>query len=111
MALSPYDPLAYAYSGGASLAYLADGQYGRSIEFALRCIRENPGYTSAYKLLITALVLAGRKSEALSPVHQLLQLEPGFTVEQHRRRFPGSGTPFGELYCGALATAGVPLSD
>ena len=111
MALSPYDPLMYAYSGGASLAYLADRQYARSIEFALRCIRENRGYTSAYKLLIAAFVLAGRESEARSPVYQLLLLEPGFTVRRHRRRFPGSATPFGELYCNSLATAGVPLSD
>jgi hypothetical protein len=93
------------------LAYLADHQYARSIEFALRCIRENRGYTSAYKLLIAAFVLAGRESEARSPVYQLLLLEPGFTVRRHRRRFPGSATPFGELYCNSLAAAGVPLSD
>lgn len=111
MALSPYDPLAHAFSGGASLAYLADRQYARAIEFALRCILENRGYTSAYKLLTAASGLAGREREARSAAHQLLLLEPGFTVEQHRRRFPGSAAPFGELYCNALAAAGIPTSD
>jgi TolB-like protein/DNA-binding SARP family transcriptional activator len=111
MALSPYDPLVCAYSGGASMAYLADGQYDRAIEFALRCIRENRGYTSAYKLLISALVLAGRAKEARAPVHQLLLLEPGFTVQEFRRRFPGAGRPLFEGYCDAFASAGVPLSD
>jgi TolB-like protein/DNA-binding SARP family transcriptional activator len=111
MALAPYDPLGYAYSGGASLAYLADGQYPRAIEFALRSIRENRGYTSAYKLLISALALGGQVEEARSEVCQLLRLEPGFTVEEHQRRFPGSGTPFGKLYCEALAKAGVPALD
>jgi tetratricopeptide (TPR) repeat protein len=76
MALSPYDPLVCSYSGGASMAYLADRQYARAIEFALRCIRENRGYTSAYKLLVMALVLEGHGVEARSPVHQLLLLEP-----------------------------------
>lgn len=110
MALSPYDPLVCAYSAGASLAYLADGQYTRAIEFALRCIRQNRGYSSGYRLLIVALALAGREREACSPLHQLLLLEPGFSVQQHRRRFPGSAWPFGKLYCDALAKAGVPLS-
>jgi len=41
MALSPYDPLMYAYSGVAGMAYLADGQYERAIECALRSLREN----------------------------------------------------------------------
>ena len=111
MALSPYDPLVCAFSGGASLAHLSHRQYERSIEFALRCIRENRSYSAAYRLLIVALVQAGRENEARCHVHQLLQLEPGFTVEENRRRFPGSAWPFGEIYSDALARAGVPLSD
>lgn len=110
MSLSPYDPLVCAFSGGASLAYLADGQYDRAIEFALRCIRQNRSYSAAYRLLIVSLVLAGRMEEASSPVHQLLLLEPGFTVEENRRRFPGSAWPFGDRYSEALFKAGIPLS-
>jgi len=108
MALSPYDPLMYAYSGIAALAYLVDGQYERAVECALRSMRENRTYTTAYNLLIAALVLAGREKEAQLPVHQLLRLEPGFTVERFRRRSPVSASPYAELYCDALAKAGVP---
>jgi len=111
MALSPYDPLLYAYSASASLAYLADQQYDRAIEFALRSIRDNRSYTAAYKLLIPALVLAGREADVRAPAHQLLMLEPGFTVERFRSRSPGAGRPIGDLCCDALAIAGVPLSD
>jgi len=111
MALSPYDPLVCAYSGGASIAYLADGQYARAIEFALRCVRENRAYTSAYKLLILGLSLAGREIEAQAPIHQLLLLEPEFTVQQYRDRFPGRDGPLVELFCDALARAGVPRSS
>jgi TolB-like protein/DNA-binding SARP family transcriptional activator len=110
MALSPYDPLICAYSGSASLAYLADHQYERSIEFALRSIRENQSYSGAYKLLIPALVMAGRKKEAQAPVQQLLRLEPEFTVEQFRRRFPGGSWEIGALCAEGLAKAGVPRS-
>jgi TolB-like protein len=111
MALSPYDPLICAYSGIASMAYLADRQYARAVEFALRCMRENPSYTTAHKALIFALVLAGREVEARTPAHQLLLLEPGFTVQQFRRQSPVSAGPLGEIYCEALARAGIPLSN
>jgi TolB-like protein/DNA-binding SARP family transcriptional activator len=111
IALSPYDSLACAYSGIASMAYLADHQYERAIEFALRCARENPGYTHAYRAQIFALVLAGREKEARTPAHQLLLLEPNFTVEQFRRKSPACAGPLGDLYCEALARAGVPTSS
>jgi TolB-like protein/DNA-binding SARP family transcriptional activator len=111
MALSPYDPLDWAYSSGASVAYLADGQYGRAIEFAIRSIGENPGYTTGYKALILGLALANREAEARTPVHQLLSLEPRFTVEKFRLNSPAGTGTIGEIFCDALARAGVPLSS
>jgi len=108
MALSPYDPLVCAYSGGASLAYLADGQYARAVEFAMRCIRENRGYTTAYKALVLALVLSGRETEARGPANQLRLLEPTFTVQQFRRRSPAYASRLGERYCKAFERAGIP---
>ncbi|MGE5270822.1 MAG: BTAD domain-containing putative transcriptional regulator [Thiohalocapsa sp.] len=111
MALSPYDPLVCAYSGGAAIAYLADGQYDRAVEFALRCIRDNRGYTAAYKLLILGLSLSGREGEARTPLHQLLLLEPKFSVEHYRNRFPGRDGPLAAPFCDALARAGVPHSS
>ena len=42
MALSPYDPLMYAYNAYASIAYLVDGQYERAIECALRSLTGEP---------------------------------------------------------------------
>ncbi len=107
MALSPYDPLMYAYSGVAGMAYLADGQYERAIECALRSLRENRTYTHAYRLLVMALVLAGREEEARASARRLLALEPGLTVAGFRRRYPGSASPQADLYCDALARAGV----
>jgi len=110
MALSPYDPLMYAYSTIAGMAYLADGQYERAIECALRSLRENRTYTSAYRLLAIALVLAGREDEARASARRLLVLEPGLTVAGFRRRYPGSASPHADLFCDALARAGIPLS-
>src|SRR5713101_3180266 len=110
MALSPYDPLMYAYNAYASIAYLVDGQYERAIECALRSLRENRTYTAAHRLLVIALVLAGRENEARASARRLIELEPGLTVAGFRRRYPGSAAPHADLLCDALARAGVPLS-
>jgi len=110
LALSPYDPLSYAFSGIAATAYLADHQYARSIEFSLRCMHEHRTYTGAHKTLILALALSGCEAEARAPLQRLLLLEPQFSVEQFRRRSPFYAEPLGELYCEALARAGVPAS-
>jgi adenylate cyclase len=110
MALSPYDPLMYAYSSVAGLAYLADGQYERASECNLRSLRENRTYTSAYRLLAIALVLAGREDEGRALARRLLELEPGLTVAGFRRRYPGNASSHANLFCDALARAGVPLS-
>ncbi len=107
MALSPYDPLMYAYSGIAGVAYLADGQYERAIEYALRSLRENKTYTSSYKVLVIASQLAGKEEQARCAADELLKLEPELTVEQFRKRHPSRG-PRTELYCDALARAGIP---
>jgi tetratricopeptide (TPR) repeat protein len=108
MALSPYDPLMYAYSGIAGMAFLADGQYERAIECALRCMRENETYTHAYRLLAIAAQLTGREEQARDAVRALLKLEPDLTVERFRKRYPGSASPHADGYCDALAGAGVP---
>jgi TolB-like protein/DNA-binding SARP family transcriptional activator len=110
IALSPYDPLMYAYSGVAAWAYLANRQYDRAIECALRSLQENKTYTGAYRALVIASQLAGKADQARRAAHQLLELEPGYTVEKYRKRFPGSAAPQAELYREALAKAGVPPS-
>src|SRR5438132_1286377 len=111
MALSPYDPLMYAYNAYASIAYLVDSQYERAIECALRSLRENRTYTAAHRLLVIALVLAGRENEARASARRLLELEPRLTVAGFRLRYPGSAASHADSFCDALARAGVPPFD
>jgi TolB-like protein/DNA-binding SARP family transcriptional activator len=110
ISLSPYDPLGFAFSASASLAYLVDQQYERAAEFAMRAIQENRSYSAAYKLLIPALVLSGRTADAQHAAYRLLWLEPGFTVERFRDRSPGAGGDTGLLVAESLAQAGIPTS-
>lgn len=109
MSLSPYDPLTYAYSGIAGMAYLMDGQHDRAIEFALRSMQQNRTYTHAYRLLTMALSLAGKTEQANGVARQLLEIEPTLTVERFRKRYPGSAFPNCAMLCDALARAGIPF--
>jgi tetratricopeptide (TPR) repeat protein len=111
IALSPYDPLASAYSGTAGVAYFADRQYERAIEFATRALHANPSYSGAYKLLVAALVLAGRTTDARRAANRLLRLEPNLTVRQFRNGSPGGQGEIGERLCEGLRRAGIPASD
>jgi TolB-like protein/DNA-binding SARP family transcriptional activator len=108
LSLAAPGPLMYAYSSIASLAYLTNGQLDRAADFALRSVQENKAYTTAQKLVVMSLGMAGRESEARGSVEELLRLEPRFTVEQFRERSPTNGSSLGAAYCDALARAGLP---
>jgi TolB-like protein/tetratricopeptide (TPR) repeat protein len=110
LALSPFDPLMYAYNTTATLAYLVDGQYHRAIEFGMRAIQENRSHLAAYVVLTVSLIQAGQYREGYATARELLKLEPGFSVDSFRKRSPTSLGPHGELLCDALARAGIPLS-
>jgi TolB-like protein/Flp pilus assembly protein TadD len=106
--LSPYDPLMYFSNAVAGMAYLADSQYERAVESAYLALRESRNYAAAHRLLVIALVLAGRPDDARSAAHRLLLVEPGVTVERFRLRFPGRDDHHTRLYCEALREAGIP---
>lgn len=109
-ALSPFDPMVCAYSGGAAMAYLADGQYAKAAECAARCIRDNGTYTTGHKLLVIALSLDNRAEEAHAAVRPLKLLDPKFCVERYLARFPGSPGPLAAPFGDALLRAGVAQS-
>jgi TolB-like protein len=107
-ALSPYDPLMYFSNTIAGMAYLADAQYERAVESAYLALRDHRRYTAAHRLLVIGLMLVGRADEGRAAANRLSILEPGVTVERFRARYPGAGAPQADLYCEALAQAGVP---
>jgi DNA-binding SARP family transcriptional activator/TolB-like protein len=108
-ALSPFDPLSYFFNTIAGMAYLMNGEYERAIECGYLTLQENRRYTAGHRLLVLGLMLAGRSDEGRAAGRRLLAAEPGMTVEAFRTRYPGSGNPHAEIYCNALAEAGVPI--
>ena len=106
--LSPLDPHRYAFTSLAGTAHAVGGRYDEAIELCRRSLRENRMYSSTHRILAIALALAGRVDEARGAAADLLALEPAATVAGFRQRYPGSSSAHAELFCEALATAGIP---
>ena len=112
MALSPLDPVAYYYKSLSASAAIAAGNYERAVELAEDSIRLNCTHSSTYRALTIAQVFAGKTDNAKRTVSQLLQLEPKFTVQSFRQRYPGReiAPQYTEKLAQAFITAGLPIS-
>ena len=106
--LSPFDPHMYTFTSLAGTAHAEDGQYEKAVEFCQRSLLENKNYTATHKILTVSLALADHVDEAKQAAGELLKLEPDLTVAKFRKRYPGNENSRIELFCKALATAGIP---
>lgn len=108
--LSPLDPLRYFYLSLSASAAVAAQRYDEAIDLAQRSLQLNRLHCSTYRALAMAQSLAGQRDAATDTVHQLLRLDPAFTLTQFRARFPGrdAAPAFTDVLADALAQAGVP---
>jgi len=106
--LSPLDPLRYFYDSLAATAALSAQDYVRASELARRSLRANRSHTSTLRAMIVAEAQLGRTHLAAQAVHELLRLEPGFTVRGFLDRSPSNWSAFGQRCAQALRVAGVP---
>lgn len=108
--LSPLDPLRYFYLSLSASAAISAGRYEDAIDLAGRSLKLNRMHTSTYRAMAIAQSLAGRRSEARATLDALLALEPGFTLETFRRRFPGRerAPDYTRFLVDALEQAGLP---
>jgi class 3 adenylate cyclase/TolB-like protein/Tfp pilus assembly protein PilF len=107
--LSPLDPHRYFYDSLAATAALSAGLYGRAIELANRSLRANRTHTSTFRALAISQWQLGLRDDARRTVRELMQIEPGLTVNGYRERHPSGGYETGKIWSSALEGAGVPL--
>ncbi|MEL6167845.1 MAG: transcriptional regulator [Pseudomonadota bacterium] len=106
--LSPLDPQSYYFDALAATAYLAAGQYDRSISLADRSLATNHTYPSTLRTKAIALEMAGRGDEARVVVRNLMQLTPDLTVSGYRASHTAARYAVGQEWARALGAAGVP---
>jgi DNA-binding SARP family transcriptional activator/TolB-like protein/Flp pilus assembly protein TadD len=106
--LSPSDPHAFFFDTSLIIVHLLRGDYASAVDVGRRAIELNPLFSSAYKSYLAALGLMGRTREAKAVLARLLELEPGFSVQDAVLRSPFTRPEDVERYADGLRLAGLP---
>jgi TolB-like protein/class 3 adenylate cyclase/Tfp pilus assembly protein PilF len=86
--LDPFDPLSFYFWIIAGIAEFIAGRYNEAISWLRKCRRANPRFIAGLRMLAASLALSGDKESAQSVAHQLLAIEPSFTVSAFLSWYP-----------------------
>ena len=91
MRLSPLDPLRRGFIAGVAFAHMFAGRFEQGIDWADRCLREEPRFTLAMRCRMVCCAHLGRIEEAREWLERLLAIQPGLTVAKYQANY---GTTF-----------------
>jgi TolB-like protein/DNA-binding NarL/FixJ family response regulator len=105
--LSPHDPHGFFFEMALAMPYLLSGQLDVAARLGRHSRDAHPGFSSTYKILLSALghLHAGR--EAAAVLKEFLKLEPNFSLREARRRSPLLEAADLECFLEGLRLAGV----
>jgi DNA-binding SARP family transcriptional activator/TolB-like protein len=106
--LSPHDPHSFFFDTALIMPFIVRGEYDNAVELGRRAIALNPGFSSAYKVCLSALGHLRRFDDAADIRARLLALEPGFSVTDAMARSPMSRDEDIARYAEGLRRAGLP---
>jgi len=106
--LAPHDPHAFFFDTARIMPHLLRGEFAQAMAIGRRAIALNPGFSSAYKGMLSALGHLGREEEAAPLRRRLLELEPRFSVRDAIARSPLVREEELTLYVDGLRRAGLP---
>lgn len=109
--LSPMDPHAFFYDGGAIIIDLMRRNYEAAIAKGRQVTELNPSFSAAARHYLSALGHQGYLEEAAIVRQRLLAIEPGFTVQHFVRLSPFERDADTEHYAKGLRLAGVPAGN
>jgi len=110
MRLNPLDRLERGFINGIAIPHLFARRYERALEWSVRALSEEPGYTAALRTKAVACAHLDRIEEARETVRRLLDAQPWNTVARTARfyaRFFGSPDTAG-VYVEGLRKSGMP---
>lgn len=87
-ALSPLDPFHFNVLFGRAATFRSLKRYDEAIELIQRGMRAGPGVVWAYRMLFSALWMAGRKQEALEAGRKWRESNPDLTPELMQALLP-----------------------
>jgi adenylate cyclase len=107
--LWPQGPQRYYFEFFVGLAHYACGDYQEAARWTRLSLSDNPGFTSAHKALMAALVALGRADEARLVADQMMVLDPGFRLSYYAaNRVPIVDADLRRHLVDHMRLAGVP---
>ncbi len=105
--LSPSDPHIFFFETALIMPHLMRGDYASAIDVGRRSLQLNPCFSSTYKGYLAALGHMGKAREGGEVLRRLLELEPGFSVQEAVRRSPLTRPEDIDRYADGLRRAGL----
>jgi DNA-binding SARP family transcriptional activator/TolB-like protein len=105
--LSPSDPHVFFFDTSLLIVHSLLGDYVSAVDAGRRATELNPLFSSAHKSYLAALGLMDRTREAAEVLVRLLELEPGFSVEDAVLRSPLTQPQDLARYADGLRRAGL----
>ena len=106
--LAPHDPHGFFFDTAMIMPHLLRREYAAALAIGRQAIALNPGFSSAYKGVLSALGHLGRTEDAAALCTRLLELEPRFCVQDATARSPMVREDDLSLYAEGLRRAGLP---
>ena len=94
-----------------AIACTCDFKYSEAVTWAEKALMQNRRFAPALRQLAFALVMIGQRERAAEIVHELLLIEPDFSLSRLRLRVPfGVDSPnsYWATFSDALRSAGLP---
>ena len=91
--------------GGMAQALTELGRFDEAIVAGKKALRQNPSYSTAYRVLASAFAHLGRDAAAREAAARLLETDPGFTISAFIAR---GGQTNAKLMIEGLRKAGLP---
>ena len=103
---SPLDVTTFRFDSGLGLALCMGGEHAEAVAWLERAIRENPAWTTSYRVLAASLAHLGRQEEAEAAARALLAFEPGYRIGVAMRLYRPS--PGRDAFVEGMRRAGLP---
>lgn len=106
--VSPLDPNRFLFEAYVSMAALGGGRFETAVDHARASVRLHALHAPSHRLLVAALWLAGRQSEARAALPAYLQIRPNARAGPPREAPPGPQGVWWNRFRDALLEAGLP---
>lgn len=108
LALSPADPLRYYYETLNAFVAMTAGEHQLAVEHAERSLRAHRLHLSTHRTLAIASWHLGQTQRAREVVEEMLRIDPGFSAERYRQRYPGGDGEQARRNAEVLRACGAP---